>query len=159
LTPLYPDVSWIDNVAVGAGADPMEGSVVIRAWIRRAFPWLAWLYVAILLVQVFLAGLAVFVDPAMYKTHVAFGQVVVGLLTLSLPIAAWLGRLPLARTAVGLLLFYLLQTALPEVRASYPVVAAIHPVLALGLFWLAVRLAIQAQRASAAPAAAATSPS
>jgi hypothetical protein len=135
----------------------MEGWAVVRVWIQRAFPWLAWLYVAILLFQVFLAGLAVFVDPAMFRTHVVFGQVVVGLLTLLLPIAAWLGRLPFVRTSVGILLFYLLQTALPEVRAPLPVVAALHPVLALGLFWLAVRLAIQARRVDAP--AAATRPS
>ena len=133
-----------------------EGGVVVRASIKRAFPWLAWLYVAVLVIQVFLAGLAVFADPAMFTTHVAFGQVVVGLLTLLLPIAAWLGRTPFVRTSVGILLFYVLQTALPEVRASYPVVAALHPVLALGLFWLAVRLAMQARHQSAAPAAAST---
>jgi hypothetical protein len=120
---------------------------VLRTWLQRAFPWLAWLYVASLLVQVFLAGLAVFSDRTLFATHVAFGQIVVGLLTLLLPIVAWLGRLPFVRRSVGLLLFYLLQTGLPEVRA-YPVVAALHPVLAVILFWLAVRLADLARRAS-----------
>ena len=129
---------------------------MVRASIKRAFPWLAWLYVAVLVIQVFLAGLAVFVDPATFKTHVVFGQVVVGLLTLLLPITAWLGRTRFVRITIGILLFYLLQTGLPEVRASYPIVAALHPVLALGLFWLAVRLAIQARQESAAPTAART---
>jgi hypothetical protein len=129
---------------------------VIRAWARRAFPWLAWLYVASLLIQVFLAGLAVFVDPATFAVHVDFGRIVVGLLSLFLPIVAWLGRLPLVRLAAGVLLFYLFQTGLPEVRASYPVVAALHPMFALVLFWLAVRLAGQARHP--APEAA-TSPS
>lgn len=129
---------------------------MIRAWARRAFPWLAWLYVASLLVQVFLAGLAVFSDPATFAIHVDFGRIVVGLLSLLLPIVAWLGRLPLVRLSAGVLLFYLFQTGLPEVRASYPVVAALHPVFALVLFWLAVRLAGQARNASHAFA---TSPS
>jgi hypothetical protein len=119
---------------------------VIRAWAARVFPLLAWVYVASLLIQVFLAGLAVFVDPATFRIHVDFGRIVVGLLTLLLPIVAWLGRLPSVRLAVGVLLFYLLQTGLPEVKASYPVVAALHPVLALILFWLAIRLASQARR-------------
>ena len=123
---------------------------MIRAWARRAFPWLAWLYVASLLIQVFLAGLAVFVDSATFAVHVDFGRICVGLLSLFLPIVAWLGRLPLVRLAAGVLLFYLFQTALPEVRASYPVVAALHPVFALVLFWLAVRLAGQARNASPA---------
>ena len=39
---------------------------VIRTGARRAFPWLAWLYVAGLLVQVFLAGMAIFNDPATF---------------------------------------------------------------------------------------------
>jgi len=123
---------------------------MVRAWARSAFPWLTWLYVASLLIQVFLAGLAVFNDPATFHTHVDFGRIVVGLLTLLLPIVAWVGQLPSLRLAGGILLFYLLQTGLPEVRASLPVVAALHPVLALGLFWLAVRLAIQARRDSSA---------
>ena len=118
---------------------------MIRAWARRAFPWLAWLYVASLLIQVFLAGLAVFVDAATFAVHVDFGRIGVGLLSLLLPIVAWLGRLPLVRLAAGVLLFYLFQTGLPEVRASYPVVAALHPVFALVLFWLAVRLAGKAR--------------
>jgi Family of unknown function (DUF6220) len=119
---------------------------MIRPWAGRIFPWLAWLYVVSLLIQVLLAGLAVFVDPATFRIHVDFGRIAVGLLTLLLPIVAWLGRLPSFRPAVGVLLFYLLQTGLPEVKASYPVVAALHPVLALILFWLAVRLASQASR-------------
>lgn len=123
---------------------------MIRAWVGRAFPWLAWLYVASLIVQVFLAGLAVFNDETVFATHVAFGQVVVGLLTLALPIAAWLGRLPFVRPSIGILLLYVVQTGVPEVRVSYPVVAALHPVLALGLFWLAVRLAMRAGRATGA---------
>ncbi len=73
-----------------------------------------------------------------------------------MPIVAWLGRLPLVRLSAGVLLFYLFQTGLPEVRASYPVVAALHPVFALVLFWLAVRLAGKAR--TMAPEAA-TSPS
>ena len=123
---------------------------MIRAWTRRAFPWLAWLYVASLLVQVFLAGLAVFSDPATFAIHVDFGRIVVGLLSLLLPIFARVGRLPFVRLSAGVLLFYLFQTGLPEVRASYPVVAALHPVFALVLFWLAVRLAGQARHASPA---------
>ena len=118
---------------------------MIRVWAQRAFPWLAWLYVASLLIQVFLAGLAVFQDPATFAVHVDFGRIVVGLLSLLLPIVAWLGRLPLVRLSAGVLLFYLFQTGLPEVRASYPVVAALHPVFALVLFWLAVRLAVKAR--------------
>jgi len=125
---------------------------MVRALARRTFPWLTLLYVASLLIQVFLAGLAVFNDPATFHTHVDFGRIVVGLLSLLLPIVAWIGRLPSTRLAAGVLLFYLLQTGLPEVRASYPVVAALHPVLALGLFWLAVRLASRARREASAAA-------
>ena len=122
---------------------------MIRVWAERLFPWLAWVYVASLVVQVFLAGLAVFKDPATFSVHVEFGQKVIGLLTLLLPIVAWIGRLPFVRPSVGILLFYLLQTFLPEVRASYPVVAALHPVLAIGLFWLAIRLAMRAREKAA----------
>jgi len=125
---------------------------VIRAGARRAFPWLVWLYVASLLVQVFLAGLAIFNDPATFAVHVEFGRAVLGVMSLLLPIVAWIGRLPFVRLSAGVLLFYVFQTSLPEVRASYPVVAALHPMFALVLFWLAVRLAGQARHASRASA-------
>jgi hypothetical protein len=100
--------------------------------------------------------MAIFSDPATFAIHVDFGRIVVGLLSLLLPIVAWFGRLPFVRPSAGLLLFYVLQTSLPEVRASYPLVAALHPVFALVLFWLAIRLAGQARHASPASA---TSPS
>jgi len=125
---------------------------VIRAGVRCAFPWFAWLYVASLLVQVFLVGMAIFNDPATFAIHVEFGQVVIGLMSLLLPILAWIGRLPFVRLSAGVLLLYVFQTSLPEVRASYPVVAALHPVFALVLFWLAVRLAGRAGHASRASA-------
>ena len=133
-------------------AEPDGGTGVIRAGARRAFPWLAWLYVASLLVQVFLAGLAVFNDPATFAIHVEFGRVVLGVMSLLLPIVAWIARLPFVRLSAGVLLFYVFQTSLPEVRASYPIVAALHPMFALVLFWLAVRLAGQARPASRATA-------
>jgi hypothetical protein len=60
------------------------------------------------------------------------------------------GALGGLRRQEGVLLFYLFQTGLPEERPSYPVVAALHPVFALVLFWLAVRLAGQARDASPA---------
>ncbi len=41
---------------------------MIRGFARSALPWLAWLYVASLLIQVFLAGLAVFNDPATFAS-------------------------------------------------------------------------------------------
>src|SRR4029079_337334 len=70
-----------------------------------------------------------FQRPATFHTHFDFGRVVVVLLTLLLPIVAWVGQLPTVRLAAGILLFYLVQTGLPEVRASLPMVAALHPVL------------------------------
>jgi cell division septal protein FtsQ len=46
---------------------------VIRTGARRAFPRLAWLYLASLLVQGFLVGMAIFNAPATFDIHVDFG--------------------------------------------------------------------------------------
>ena len=56
--------------------------------------------------------------------------------------------------SLGLLVLYIVQTALPAAKASIPAIAALHPVNAMVLFALAVWYARRAWRAgSAAPAA------
>jgi hypothetical protein len=103
----------------------------------------AWLFVATLVIQVFLIGLGLFDDPAFRATHREFGFTWVGLAALLLLIVAIAAR-P-GRREVGLVvvlfLLYIVQTSLPGLRTNYPVVAAFHPVLALGLFVMGIRIA------------------
>lgn len=132
---------------------------------RLAFAGLAWLFVATIVVQVFLIGLGLFGDVAYRQTHIEFGYTWVGLAAFALLISSLVAR-PGRRTVglvVALFVLYIVQTALPSARQAYPAIAALHPVNALLMFGLAVNVARMATslarsnadvRESIAPAAA-----
>jgi hypothetical protein len=121
---------------------------MLRTGARRLHAWLAWSFVGAVVIQVFLAGLAIFGATEGFGPHVEFGYTVVGLLSLGVLLTAVAGGLP--RKAIGmsllLLVLYVVQTVLPSVRASAPPIAALHPVNAIALFALGT---IIARRASA----------
>jgi hypothetical protein len=89
----------------------------------------AWLLVAGLLVQVFLAGLGVFADESSFSTHRDFGHLleVFPVVLLVTAFVAGYGRRP-ALAAVALLGLLLLQTILALQRGSSDILAALHPV-------------------------------
>ena len=80
-----------------------------RSIARTAYPVVAGLFVACVLIQVFLAGLGVFDDPEAFITHRNFGYVF-GWLTLVLLVVALVGRMP--RRYVGLAALLLVLFAL-----------------------------------------------
>ena len=123
-------------------------------YLRIAFAALAWLFVATVVIQVFLIGLGLFGDPAFRETHREFGFTWVGLAALALLIVAILARPgPRALGAVvGLFVLYIIQTSLPGLRDSYPAVAALHPVLAMGIFVMSIQIARSATEAVRQPA-------
>jgi hypothetical protein len=129
-------------------------------YLTIAYAVVACLFVAALIVQVFLIGLALFDDPSFRETHRSFGFTVVGLAALLLLIVGVLAR-PGRREVgllVGIFILYIVQTSLPGLQSSYPIVAALHPVLALGLFAMGIqiaRLATARARAARADASAA----
>jgi len=112
-------------------------------YLTIAYAVVAWLFVAALVVQVFLIGLALFDDPSFRETHRSFGFTVIGLAALLLLVVGILAR-PGRREVgllVGIFILYIVQTSLPGLQSSYPVVAALHPVLALGLFAMGIQAA------------------
>jgi hypothetical protein len=112
-------------------------------YLTIAYAVVAWLFVAALVVQVFVIGLALFDDPSFRETHRSFGFTVVGLAALLLLVVGILAR-PGRREVgllVGIFILYIVQTSLPGLQSSYPVVAALHPVLALGLFAMGIQAA------------------
>ena len=100
------------------------------------------LFVAAIVTQVFLAGVALanLGGSGDFSAHIEFGYVWVGLASLALVLTANAARRPRRDVgiAVGLLVLYIVQTMLPNARTSAPWVAALHPVNALFLFGLAV---------------------
>jgi mercuric ion transport protein len=101
---------------------------MVRPLARQALPFVAAAFVGCCLVQVFLAGLGVFDDPASFITHRDFGYLI-GWFTLAMLILALVGREP--RRIVGLCVLVLVQFALQSVfvalRTDLPTIAALHP--------------------------------
>lgn len=119
---------------------------------RTAFAAIAWIFVVMVVVQVFLAGIGLFGSGGMGQ-HVDFGYLVamVPLFVLIAALVARAGRL--AWISAGLLLLATVQTFLPFFREDVPAIAALHPVNALALFWIGLFIARRATSLARQPQA------
>jgi len=127
--------------------------------IRRAHLFVAWAFVAGVILQVFLAGLGVFDSPARFVDHVTWGYTLEILPVLLLALAA-IGRLGRRQVTFAAALFgmFILQSILVALRADFPMVAALHPVNGFAILFLgtvAAREAWAAREASESRGAAA----
>ena len=119
---------------------------MIRTFARsRAFPVLAWAYVVALGVQVFFAGMFVFVGASNIELHRNMAHVI-GLLTGLLILSTFVGRVPEKRLTFGVLGLLIVQGMLVHLNQWFglSLVAALHPVNALVLTYASVVLARRA---------------
>lgn len=101
-----------------------------------AYRILAWVFLVCIIIQVFLAGLATFGDPSNWQAHSLFVKTF-----------AWVPLVMFLFTFIGgihgfgrflslaLFLLVILQFLTVQVFASDLVIAALHPILAVLLFW------------------------
>jgi hypothetical protein len=124
--------------------------------IRRAHLVVAWAFVAGVVVQVFLAGLGVFDNPATFSVHATWGYTleILPLLLLALAAVGRLGRHQLIFPA-ALFGMFMLQSIFVVLRADLPMVAALHPVNGFAILFVGIAMAREAwaARESADPAA------
>jgi hypothetical protein len=101
----------------------------VQSGARTIFIGVAWLLVAGLFVQVFLAGLGVFDSTTGFETHrdLGFALGILPIVMLVAGLAGGLGR-RLVGIAALILGLFLLQSVLVGVRTQAPAVAALHPV-------------------------------
>jgi hypothetical protein len=110
--------------------------------LRQVHVAVAAIFVGAIVVQVFLAGLAI---PQLggngnFETHRGFGYLI-GLITLVLVITAVVARMGRRRIlqSLGFLGLYVVQSSLPYMDESgLPAAAALHPVMAMVMFGLGV---------------------
>jgi hypothetical protein len=109
---------------------------------RYAYATLAWAFVAGILVQVFFAGLGLFVGPRLFSYHIDFGWLLhLGPLPILLAAAlAAAGRRQILQAAALAVTFFFVPI-LAAIRADFPLAAAFHPVTAVLGFWLATVVA------------------
>jgi hypothetical protein len=120
---------------------------------RMAYLIVAWLFVACVVIQFFLAGLGVFESGARFETHRDFGYLF-GWLVLLLVILALLGRLPRRQFVGGSLLvlvLFFMQSVFVYLRSSAPAIAALHPLNGALILFLSVVLALRARKWALTP--------
>ena len=123
----------------------VDDTTMARSFARtRAFPVLAWVFVAALAIQVFFAGMYVFVGASNIELHRTMAHVI-GLLTIALVAAVFIGRADRSdkRLTFGVVGLLILQGMLVHVGQWFGLwtIAALHPVNALVLTYAALRLA------------------
>ena len=113
----------------------------MRALVSQLHRGLAWLTLAGLLIQLYLAGAAAF-GATSFAVHAFWGHVL-GLIVIILAILAVVGGLGRQRIVLSTLLFvlYIVQYALAEFRFTVPYAAALHAVNALAVLGTTARLA------------------
>jgi len=127
---------------------------------KVAFAVVAWLFVTAIVVQVFLAGVGLFVGGLdTFSYHRQLGWLL-HLGPLVVILFAW-GAHP-GRTTMwlsGLLILLVgIQPFLPSMRDDLPFVAALHPVNALAIFAVSLVIALRATSLARSPTAAPESP-
>ena len=105
----------------------------------------AWVFVAWVLYQVFAAGMVAVAMQWEWTRHVVPGFYVSSPVFVML-ITVYTGRLPGRMKGLTWLLFLVLsiQILVVLLRQSLPMIAALHPVLALAVFGLGLMLALRA---------------
>ena len=106
---------------------------------RRIHFIVAVLFVAGVVVQVFLAGLGVFDSPARFETHRDWGYML-EILPIAMLVLSAVGRLGRRQAIYAVVLFvmFILQSVFVTVRVDYPAVAALHPVNGFAILLLGV---------------------
>jgi hypothetical protein len=113
---------------------------------RYGYALVAWLFAFGILTQVFLIGLSLLGERPSWQSHIGLGHGL-AIAPLLLIVFAYVGRLSRSiklLTWLALVVYVLLADVVIFLRGSVPVVAALHPVLAVGLFGLVGFLAVQA---------------
>lgn len=125
----------------------------MRSVARSIHMVVAWLVVAALVVQVWLAGQGVFNPSAGFASHRDLGYTI-GLIPIVLLVLGLLGGMGrrVALLAVAIFVLVIVQSVLVFQRESNPSIAALHPVNAFLILLLAIVLALDSTRMRTATA-------
>jgi hypothetical protein len=111
-------------------------------WILK---WTARIFVLVILAQVFIAGLALFVDSADWVAHTNFARVFI-FFPVFIILLTFIARLPFSYRLKGIqqLAMVILMFVTADLSSKIGFLSALHPVIAVGMFWSAMKLAKQA---------------
>ena len=114
----------------------------MRSIARTLHAGIAWLLVAVLVIQVWLAGRGVFESPTVFDTHRDVGYMI-SLFPIVLLVLGFLGAMGRRVAIMAAVIFGLviLQSVFVVMRTSSPAIAALHPVNGFLILLVAVMLA------------------
>ena len=125
---------------------------MVRTYAQRLHPWLAGIFALAVLVQAFLAGVALpeLGGSGNFDAHRELGYTGLGILALIVLIDGGLARGSRLQIwgSIGLFVLYVVQTILPTLAGSSPLLAALHPANAILLFALAAWMFVAERRAT-----------
>ncbi|WP_211246725.1 DUF6220 domain-containing protein [Cohnella pontilimi] len=110
--------------------DSKMSNLVFKA--RIVFTWLARLFAVCIMIQVFLAGLALFWDSARWASHTGFAKFLM-IPPILLLITSLVARLPLSLRlrSAGLIGMIALMFVTAKLSSNIGYLAALHPVIAM----------------------------
>ncbi|UUZ83892.1 DUF6220 domain-containing protein [Paenibacillus sp. P26] len=99
---------------------------------RRVFKAMVWIFAIGILVQVFLAGLALFWNPAQWASHMGFSRILIMIPVLML-VVSFVARSPLSLRlrSGGLIGIVILLAVSAHLPAAIGYLSALHPVIAI----------------------------
>jgi hypothetical protein len=136
----------MENVKMGQGKNAGGGQIARVRIGRFGFALLGLIFTACVIVQVFLAGLAVFVNKDDWGPHTSF-VISFEFVPIFMFILSFVGRVSgrLRWTSLGLYVMILLQYVTAKAFSGIWL-AALHPVIAIFIFWFAFTIVKQTWR-------------
>lgn len=139
-TPTFSPVpchrTTVNFATTSAEPNRTERRSTLVSWSRRGYLLASTLFTVGVLAQVYIAGMAVFVDSARWGSHVAFGTTL-PIFLVPMFVLAFAGELPWTLKLLPVGLFALFAVQFSTAHRFGSLVGAVHPVNALVIFWLA----------------------
>jgi hypothetical protein len=107
--------------------------------------WVARIFAAAIVVQVFLAGLALFVNSNNWMPHTYFARCFI-IFPILMILLSFIARLPVSHRikSIQLLVMVILMFVTADLSSQIGFLSALHPVIAVAMFWIAMALSKQA---------------
>jgi hypothetical protein len=115
---------------------------------RWGFAVCSWIFALCVVIQVLLAGFAIFDDPKYWKMHTSFVHII-EVFPVLMFILALFGKVSgsLRWHSLGLIVLVVLQYVTANLDAV-PAVNALHTVIALAMFWMSLSTALRSSSRS-----------
>jgi hypothetical protein len=116
-------------------------------WIKRIFSILSLLFFACVMIQIFLAGMAIFVKNIFWSFHLQFIHYF-EFIPIIMLIMSFFGGIPklLRFLCIGLVVMMIMQYITVKLSGTLPYIAALHPVIAGILFWRSLQISQESMR-------------